>query len=353
MSLVKTHGSLNEIFALDATPAAWRVGRRAARVRPASLRPGRVDRRQRRDLPLRRQRAGHAGVVLQPRRLLGRVLRERDARPGQADPGPARHRHRGRASGGRDYTVRRAPSTPEGVRQVLLELPAVRFAAPPPAPFGGFTAVAVPNPHVVAVVAEYSEPDLIEAGQARGRGVPRRRERLVPARRSRRTQPPPPPPRRSPQRPEVFVRTFERGAGLTPSCGSGVVASRAAYSRVTGLDPGQRLVVRNAGGVAAASIRVRDGAWLPVLEGNATIVYEAEAGLDGRQAGPVEYAAAERTPPTPPSTPRTRPTSSPPASPPPTRNPRRAPSPVLTCRLRHRRLERAAFGRPQRRAART
>jgi diaminopimelate epimerase len=91
----------------------------------------------------------------------------------------------------------------------------------------------------------------------------------------------------------VFVRTFERGAGLTPSCGSGVVASRAAYSRVTGLDPGQRLVVRNAGGVAAASIRVRDGAWLPVLEGNATIVYEAEAGLDGRQAGPVEYAAGE------------------------------------------------------------
>jgi diaminopimelate epimerase len=72
-----------------------------------------------------------------------------------------------------------------------------------------------------------------------------------------------------------------------------VVASRAAYSRVTGLDPGQRLVVRNAGGVAAASIRVRDGAWLPVLEGNATIVYEAEAGLDGRQAGPVEYAAEE------------------------------------------------------------
>ena len=46
------------------------------------------------------------------------------------------------ASGGRDYTVHRAPSTPEGVRQVLLELPAaalrrrraaraVRAASPP------------------------------------------------------------------------------------------------------------------------------------------------------------------------------------------------------------------------------
>jgi diaminopimelate epimerase len=51
--------------------------------------------------------------------------------------------------------------------------------------------------------------------------------------------------------------------------------------------------VRNAGGVAAASIQVRDGAWFPVLEGNATVVYRAEVDLDGRQAGPVEYAAEE------------------------------------------------------------
>jgi hypothetical protein len=43
----------------------------------------------------------------------------------------------------------------------------------------------------------------------------------------------------------------------------------------------------------ADHLRVRDGAWLPILEGNATIVYEAEAGLDGRQAAPVEYAAGE------------------------------------------------------------
>jgi diaminopimelate epimerase len=93
--------------------------------------------------------------------------------------------------------------------------------------------------------------------------------------------------------PEVFVRTFERGAGLTPSCGSGVVASRAAYSRVTGLDPERRVVVRNAGGVAAASVQVRDNAWNPVLEGNATVVYRAETDRDGSQAGPVNWAVDE------------------------------------------------------------
>jgi diaminopimelate epimerase len=72
-----------------------------------------------------------------------------------------------------------------------------------------------------------------------------------------------------------------------------VVASRAAYSRVTGLDPGERLVVRNAGGAAAAYIRVRDGAWFPVLEGNATVVYRAEVDSSGRQSGPMDYAAEE------------------------------------------------------------
>jgi diaminopimelate epimerase len=174
--------------------------------------------------------------------------------------------------------VRRAPSTREGVRQVLLELPELRFPGPTPAPFEDFTAVAVPNPHVVAVVPEYCEPDLIEAGQRADEVFPEGANVsfLVPL---------------LPD--EVFVRTYERGAGLTPSCGSGVVASRAVYSRVTGLDPGLRLIVRNPGGVAAASIVVRDREWFPVLEGNATVVYHAEVDPSGRQLAPIEYAAEE------------------------------------------------------------
>jgi diaminopimelate epimerase len=183
------------------------------------------------------------------------------------------------ASGGRDYTVHRAPSTVEGVRQVVLELPPLSFDdAELPAPFGEFTSVRVPNPHVISVVDAYSEPDLIELGKraddvfAEGANVSFLQ---------------------SLDDGEVFVRTFERGAGLTPSCGSGVVASRAAFSRVTGLDPGERLVVRNAGGVAAASIQVSNDAWHPILEGNATVVYRAEVDLVGNQVGPVEYAADE------------------------------------------------------------
>jgi diaminopimelate epimerase len=74
---------------------------------------------------------------------------------------------------------------------------------------------------------------------------------------------------------EVFVRTFERGAGLTASCGSGMAASRAVYSRIGRIDPERRVVIRNAGGTAAVSLRVRDGQWFPALEGNATFVYRA------------------------------------------------------------------------------
>ena len=292
MRLVKTHGSLNEIFAMDATPSAWPTDAAlrefVRRVCDRDAWTGGSDGIYLYDASAPDTRAwffnpdGSAAEFCgNGMRGLGRLILDQRGTDAEVV-----------ASGGRDYTVRRAPSTPEGVRQVLLELPAVRFAAPPPAPFGGFTAVTVPNPHVVAVVADYSEPDLIEAGKRAAEVFPdgANVSFLLPLDAGTTTSTSAPP---ASADPEVFVRTFERGAGLTPSCGSGVVASRAAYSRVTGLDPGQRLVVRNAGGVAAASIRVRDGAWLPVLEGNATIVYAAEAGLDGRQAGPVEYAAGE------------------------------------------------------------
>jgi diaminopimelate epimerase len=279
MRLVKTHGSLNEIFALDATPGAWpsdaELRAFVRQVCDRSAWTGGSDGIYLYDAGAPSAQAWFfnpdgtsAEFCGNGMRGLGRLVL--DLRGTDTETV---------SSGGRDYTVHRAPSTPEGVRQVVLDLPPLRFdEGALPAPFDGFTAVAVPNPHVISVVREYSEPDLIELGKradevfAAGANV-------------------------SFLRPlddqEVFVRTFERGAGLTPSCGSGVVASRAAYSKVTGLDPARRLVVRNAGGVAAASIQVRDGAWYPVLEGNATVVYRAEVDPKGGQAGPVERAADE------------------------------------------------------------
>lgn len=294
MRLVKTHGSLNEIFALEAVPGAWAsralLGEFVRRVCDRSAWTGGSDGIYLYDAGDANAQAwffnpdgSSAEFCGNGMRGLGRLILDLRGTDTEVVN-----------SGGRHYAVHRAASTPEGVRQVLLELPPLSFAdAALPVPFEDFTAVAVPNPHVIAVVAAYSEPDLIELGKradevfADGANVsflqPLGDQSLGDQALG------------AGEDAEVFVRTFERGAGLTPSCGSGVVASRAALSRVSGLDPARRLVVRNAGGVAAASIRVQGGAWYPVLEGNATVVYRAEVDAEGRQAGPVEWAAEENS----------------------------------------------------------
>src|SRR5580700_4900833 len=234
MRLVKTHGSLNEIFALEATPGAW--------ASDADLRAF-----VRNVCDQDSWTGGSDGIYLYDpaapnaqawffnpdgssaefcgngMRGLGRLILDLRGTDTEVV-----------TSGGRDYTVHRAPSSTDGVRQVVLEFPPLTFDdAELPAPFEGFTAVAVPNPHVIAVVDAYSEPDLIELGK--------RADAVFPEGANVSFLQPLGDSNSDADLSEVFVRTFERGAGLTPSCGTGVVASRAAYSKLTGLDPAQRL----------------------------------------------------------------------------------------------------------------
>jgi diaminopimelate epimerase len=283
--LVKTHGSLNEIFAAQARPESFgsdaELRAFVRRVCDREAWTGGSDGIYFFDASTPDAQAwffnpdgSSAELCGNGMRGLGRLILDQRGTDTEVV-----------ASGGRQYTIRRADSTPEGVRQVRLELPEISFAPAPAGPFDGYTAVTVPNPHVISIVSSYSEPGLIEAGQRAAAWFPEGANVsfLLPLDEAG----------QGAQAPGVFVRTFERGAGLTPSCGSGVVASRAAYSRVTGLAPQARVVVRNAGGVAAATIRVHDGAWLPVLEGNATVVYRAEAGPDGSQAADLAWDAAE------------------------------------------------------------
>ena len=115
-----------------------------------------------------------------------------------------------------------------------------------------FTAVTIGNPHLVAVIDKYVESDLIAMGERVAA-----RPDVFPAGANLSVLLPLEPA-------EVFVRTFERGAGLTASCGSGMAASRAVYSRTGRIDPERRVVVRNAGGMATVSLLVRHG---PVASG--------------------------------------------------------------------------------------
>jgi diaminopimelate epimerase len=201
-------------------------------------------------------------------RCLGRVIL--DLR--QADATTIR-------SGSAEYTVRRG-TTEEGVRQVSLEHPAVDFTPPEPVvkdrnpltearlpeldPALTFTAVTIPNPHLVAAIDKYVEADLVAMGER----IPARRD-LFPAGANLSVLLPLTPD-------EVFVRTFERGAGLTASCGSGMAAARAVWSRLGAAAPEREVLIRNAGGTATVSLNVQDNGWHPVVKGNATLVYRAD-----------------------------------------------------------------------------
>ena len=74
----------------------------------------------------------------------------------------------------------------------------------------------IPNPHLVALVDKYVESGLIAMGER----VAARRD-VFPAGANLSVLLPLAPA-------EVFVRTFERGAGLTASCGSGSIVIFAA-----------------------------------------------------------------------------------------------------------------------------
>ncbi|MEV7786145.1 diaminopimelate epimerase [Streptomyces sp. NPDC088106] len=198
------------------------------------------------------------------------------------------------------FTVRDRGRTSHGVRQVSVELPAVDFAPGEPivteaGPHGEYvdrllpafhpsrhvTAVAVPNSHLITVIDAYDEAELIETGR-RVAGSPgvfpigANLSFVLPL-----------------SDDEVFIHTYERGAGLTPSCGSGIAASRATLSRLGLVAPERPVTVRNPGGVARSYLQTAGDAWQPVLEGNATLVYDAE--LDPAMLlgdGPVTYEGA-------------------------------------------------------------
>jgi diaminopimelate epimerase len=198
------------------------------------------------------------------------------------------------------FTVRDRGRTPHGVRQVSVELPPVDFAPAEPivadaGPGGTYvdqslpafhparrvSAVAVPNSHLVTVIDAYDEAELVETGRrvAASPGhfpIGANLSFVLPLADD-----------------EVFVRTYERGAGLTPSCGSGVAASRAVLSRLNLAEPDLPVTVRNPGGVARSMLQpTADGGWQPVLEGNATVLYRTE--LDPAMllgGGPVEFSS--------------------------------------------------------------
>ncbi|AQR74343.1 diaminopimelate epimerase [Sphingomonas sp. LM7] len=141
-----------------------------------------------------------------------------------------------------------------GLRGPLSELPSDR----------SFTAVAMPNPHLVTFVDAVDEGELVALGEY-CEGAPA----LIPGRANVSFV--------ALRGPDLFVRTFERGVGLTDSCGSAMAASVLAASLTGHVPIDADIRVFNKGGL----VRGRAGADRVVtISGNATFVYDAHIDID-------------------------------------------------------------------------
>lgn len=80
----------------------------------------------------------------------------------------------------------------------------------------------------------------------------------------------------------IFVATYERGAGITLSCGTAMTASATAATLLGYVDKGERIEVFNRGGKVVCATRINNGDIVTTLEGNATFEWMGEAHFDGK-----------------------------------------------------------------------
>ncbi|SEL06102.1 diaminopimelate epimerase [Sphingomonas palmae] len=128
-----------------------------------------------------------------------------------------------------------------------------------------FTAVAIPNPHFITFVEAIDEAELVAVGQACEAApdwLPNRANVSFVERRADDT---------------LFVRTFERGVGLTNSCGSAMAASTYAACLTGRVEFGREIIVLNRGGMVRARAEVDA---MVTLHGNATWEWDGEVEVD-------------------------------------------------------------------------
>ena len=79
----------------------------------------------------------------------------------------------------------------------------------------------------------------------------------------------------------IFVATYERGAGITLSCGTAMTASATAAAMLGYTKCGERTAVTNRGGRVFCTPRIERSSIVTRLEGNATFEWWGEASFEG------------------------------------------------------------------------
>jgi diaminopimelate epimerase len=142
-----------------------------------------------------------------------------------------------------------------------------------------FTAVAMPNPHLVSFVDQIDDAELEALGrfcEGRPRVLPNRANVSFVEMRGPHA---------------LFVRTFERGVGLTNACGSAMAAATYAACLTGRIDYDAPVTVFNAGG----RVRVTaDGGGMVVVEGNATFEWRGTIEVNPAQETASDLEIDER-----------------------------------------------------------
>jgi diaminopimelate epimerase len=281
LRIIKGHGSLNDIFVIDGSPEDCFTAGEAGRAMRKLCDPGRgldskgayfvADRRDgTADAWFFNPDGTTAKLCANGARVAGRILMDRH----RTDRITLR-------IGDNAFLLRDAGPTPHGVRRIRLDMPPVDFTPAEPIvaevswpfvrqlhpafhPAREVSALAVPNSHLISIVDTYDEDDLLATG-IRVAGNP---DVFPLGANVSFVQPL--------GAEEVYLGTYLRGCGLTPSCASSIAAARALLSRLGLADPRRRLLLRNSGGPAHSWLRTEGERWLPTVEGNATLLYRTE-----------------------------------------------------------------------------
>ncbi|GGF12852.1 diaminopimelate epimerase [Halobacillus andaensis] len=131
-----------------------------------------------------------------------------------------------------------------------------------------FTALSVPNPHIVTIVDEVDQADLKATGEKANqltsvfpRGVNVSFVQIL-------------------EKNKIFVQTYERGVGLTNACGTAMSASTLVSTILGPNELDVPIVVINKGGLVNCVVEKAERRYTIQLRGNATNVYTAAIEVD-------------------------------------------------------------------------
>jgi diaminopimelate epimerase len=188
-------------------------------------------------------------------------------------------------SGGRTFPARRAEAVAQGIETFSVDIPIATWSESfgffnPEERFIGktiesldnrlqFTALNLGNPHIVAAVEEIDMTLLEQLGE-RVKSLKREFPHGVNVSLYKVLSPT-----------SIFVATYERGAGITLSCGTAMTASSTAAVLLGYVNRGERIEVFNRGGKVACRTAITDGSIITTLEGNATFEWRGKARFDG------------------------------------------------------------------------